>query len=90
MSANPQVDFNALATRLVLSCAGRDIHTIASVMDYLDPEQVDVFIYVHTPAAHLSLVGSYRSLYLPDDPYGVQAEPSIEQIVDILAEGAKR
>lgn len=89
MPTNPPVDYIELATRLVIACERQDVHTIAEVLEHLDPEPVDVFVYIHTPSAHLSLVGSYRGLYLPDDPYGVQAEPSIEQVALILAEVAK-
>jgi hypothetical protein len=89
MCTLPPVDFTALATRLVIACAEQDVHTIAKVLEHLDPEPVDVFGYVHTPAAHLSPVGSYRGLYLPDDPYGVQQEPTISQVAAILEEVAK-
>jgi hypothetical protein len=85
----PQVDFTALVTRLVIACAEQDVHVIAEVLEYLDPEPVDVFIYVHTPAAHLSLVGTYRGLYLPYEPYAVQAEPTVAQVAQILKEVAK-
>jgi hypothetical protein len=48
-----------------------------------------VFVYIHTPTAHLSFVGNYRGLYLPDDPYEAQREPSISQVAEILAEVAR-
>ena len=89
MATNPPVDYNQLATELVRTCAERDVHAMAEVLEYLNPERVDVFVYIHTPAAHLSLVGSYRGLYLPEDPYGAQREPSISQVAQILEEVAR-
>jgi hypothetical protein len=86
MATNPPVDYTALATKLVRACAERDFTAIAEVLTYLDPARVDVFVYIHTPTTHLSLVGSYRSLYLPGDPHAIQREPSVSQIAQVLAE----
>ncbi|HZA22338.1 MAG TPA: hypothetical protein VFA32_07000, partial [Dehalococcoidia bacterium] len=80
------VDFTALATKLVTACTEQDLISIAEVLVYLDLERVDVFVYIHTPSAHLSIVGSYRSLYLPEDPHAIQREPGMEQIARVLAE----
>jgi hypothetical protein len=71
VATDPPVNFTALATELVRACAERDIFAVAEVLVYLDSERVDVFVYIHTPSAHLSLVGSYRGLCLPEDPYGI-------------------
>jgi hypothetical protein len=62
---------------------------VAEVLAYLDPQRVDVFVYIDTLSAHLSLVGAYRGLYLPEDRYGTQREPSVSQIAQILEEVAR-
>ena len=89
MGTQPPSDFTELATELIRASAEKDFPAVAEVLVYPDPERVDVFVYIHTPAAHLSLVGSYRGLYLPDDPYGAQREPSVSQIAQILEEVAR-
>ena len=65
MATNPPVDYTALATKLVRTSAERDFVAMAEVLTYLDPPRVDVFVYLHEGNAHLSLVGSYRSLLKP-------------------------
>jgi hypothetical protein len=90
MATPPPVDFTAFATKLVRACAERDLFAVAEVLAYLTPERVDVFVYIHTPTAHLSLVGSYRSLYLPEDPHAIQREPSVAQIARVLAGVSRR
>jgi hypothetical protein len=89
MSTQPPVNFTELATKLVRACAEQDLLAMAEVLEHLDPERVDVFVYIHTPSAHLSLVGSYQGLYLPKDPYAIQRWPSISQIAPILEEVAR-
>ncbi|HZA24552.1 MAG TPA: hypothetical protein VFA32_18465 [Dehalococcoidia bacterium] len=89
MATHPLGDFTALATRLVSSCAERDFISMAERLLYLDPAHVDVFVYIHTPTAHLSIVGGYRSLYPPEDPHAIQREPSASQIAQVLAEVAR-
>ena len=84
--SQPPVGYTALAEKIVSACTERDFITMAEVLTYLDPARIDVSVYIHTPTAHLSLVGSYRSLYLPGDPHTIQREPSVSQIVRVLTE----
>jgi hypothetical protein len=63
---------------------------MAEVLTYLDPARVDVFVYIHGANAHLSIVGGYRSLYLPEDPHAIQREPSVSQIARVLAGVSRR
>ena len=48
MATNPPVDYTALATKLVSACAERDFISMAEVLAYLDPQRVDVSVYIHT------------------------------------------
>ena len=89
MTTSPPADYNQLATELVRACAERDVHALAEVLEYLDPERVDIFVYIHTQTAHLRLMGNYRGLYRPAAPSGVQREPSMSQVAQVLEEVAR-
>jgi hypothetical protein len=78
-----------LAERLVRAASRRNFTVVAEVLAYLDPERVDVFVYIRSPNAHLSIIGSYRNLYVPRDSSAIPEPPTIAQIAQVLEEVAK-
>ena len=77
MSTNPPVDFTELAELLVRAAARRNYPVVGEVLGYLDPDRVDIFVYIHGANAHMSIIGAYRNLYLPSAPRAIQPEPGI-------------
>ena len=84
--SQPPVDFTELAERLVRASTRRNFAAIAEVLTYLDPAHVDLFVHIRAPNVHLSIVGNFRTLYLPGDPQAIQREPSIAQIAQLMEE----
>ena len=86
MHTNSPIDFTALASRLVASCAERDFPAIAEVLTYLDPQRVDVAVFIRGNNAHLNFVGAFRSISFPRFPELIVDPPGIDRIAQVLAE----
>ena len=86
MATHPPVDFTALATELVNSCAEKDFIAMAEVLTYLDPDRVDVAVFIRGANAHLNFVGAFRSISVPGFPQVIAAPPDIDRIAQVLAE----
>ena len=89
MTTQPPLDLNELATELVRASAEKDFLAVAEVLTYLDPERVDVAVFIRGNNAHLNFVGSFRSIASPRFPEIIAAPPSISRIARVLAEVAR-
>jgi hypothetical protein len=58
MATQPPLDFTALATRLVNSCAEKNFIAVAEVLEQLVPDRVDMAVFVNSRPAE----------YRPDRP----------------------
>ena len=90
MSTNPPVDYTPLATELVTSCAERNFTALAEVLARLDPERVDVAVFIRGDNAHINLVGAFRSISFPRFPELIVGTPDLDRIAQVLAEAARQ
>jgi hypothetical protein len=60
----------------------RDYITLCRLLgQHLDPQGVDVMVYIRTPAGTLTLVGSHADLWLEETgPMALSREPSREDL----------
>jgi hypothetical protein len=65
MATQPPLDFTALATKLVDSCAEKNFIAMSEVLGQLDPGRVDVAVFIRGTNAHLNFVGAFRSISSP-------------------------
>jgi hypothetical protein len=89
MATQPPLDFTALATRLVNSCAEKNFISMAEVLEHLDPDRVDVAVFTRGTNAHLNFVGAFRSISFPRFPQLIASPPDIARIAQVLAEVAR-
>jgi hypothetical protein len=94
MATQPPLDFTALATRLVNSSAEKNFISLAEVLEQLDPDRVDVAVFVRGDNAHLNFVGAFRSISFPRFPQIIAPQiiappPDIARIAQVLAEVAR-
>jgi hypothetical protein len=83
------MEFTALAAQLVTSCAERNFSAMAEVLAQLDPERVDVAVFIRGNNAHLNFVGAFRSINFPRFPEILASPPDINRIAQVLAEVLK-
>jgi hypothetical protein len=86
MGTQPPLDFTALAKRLVNSSAEKNYIALAEVLDQLDPDRVDVAVFIRGVNAHLHFVGAFRSISFPRFPQLIVDPPSIVRIAQVLEE----
>jgi hypothetical protein len=84
--SQPPPDYTELAELLVRTASRKNFPAMAEVLAYLDPTRVDVMVMIHSPTAHLTIMGNYRSLSLPQAPQAIPGPPSIAQIARVLEE----
>jgi hypothetical protein len=89
MGTPPPVDFTALAKRLVNSSAEKNFISLAEVLEQLDPDRVDVAVFIRGVNAHLNFVGAFRSISFPRFPKLIVDPPDIARIAQVLAEVAR-
>jgi hypothetical protein len=89
MGTQPPLDFTVLATRLVNSSAEKNFISLAEVLELLDPDRVDVAVFVRGVNAHLNFVGAFRSISFPRVPQLIASPPDIARIAQVLAEAAR-
>jgi hypothetical protein len=86
MSTQPPADYTLLAAELVNSCAAKDFPAVARVLAYLNPQRVDVAVFIRGNNAHINFVGTFRSISFPGFPQVIAPPPSIERNGQVLAE----
>ena len=86
MATQPPVDFTEQAERLVRACAEKDFPAMAEVLERLDPDRVDVAVFIRGTNAHLNFVGAFRSISFPRFPQVIAPPPNIDRIAQILEE----
>jgi hypothetical protein len=59
---------------------------VARVLTYLDPQHVDVAVFIRGNNAHINFVGAFRSISFPRVPDVIASPPGIERIGQVLAE----
>jgi hypothetical protein len=89
VSTKPPWDFTALAERLVNSSAEKDYISLAEVLEHLDPDRVDVAVFIRGNNAHLNFVGAFRSISFPRFPEIIASPPNIARIAQVLEEAIK-
>jgi hypothetical protein len=88
MTTPPPSDFNELATELIRASAEKDFLALAETLTYLDPQCVDVAIFIRGNNAHINFVGAFRSISFPRFPHRLVSPPDIARIAQVLAEVA--
>jgi hypothetical protein len=86
VTTNPPLDYTALAGELILACSERDFSAMAGVLERLDPNRVDVALFIRGNNAHLNFIGAFRSISFPRFPELITSPPGIERIAQVLAE----
>jgi hypothetical protein len=89
MTTPPPLDFTALATRFVNSCAEKNFISMAEVLEHLDPDCVDVAVFIRGANAHLNFVRAFHSISFPGFPQVIDAPPDIARIAQMLEEVAR-
>ena len=88
MGTQPPSDFTELATELIRASAEKDFLALAEILTYLDPQRVDVAVFIRGNNTHINFVGAFRSISFPRFPQVIAAPPDIARIAQVLAEGA--
>jgi hypothetical protein len=86
MATQLPLDFTALATKLVRSSAEENYIAMAEVLEQLDPDRIDVAVFIRGVNAHLNFVGAFRSISFPRFPELLSSAPSVERIAQVLEE----
>jgi hypothetical protein len=89
VTTQPPLDFTALATRLVNSSAEKNFISLAEVLELLEPDRVDVAVFIRGVNAHLNFVGAFWSISFPRFPQLIVDPPNIARIAQVLAEAAR-
>jgi hypothetical protein len=94
MATQPPDDlspFIQLAQDLREASATRDYTNVGRlVTENLQPDQVDIIVYIRTPLGHLTIVGSYIQQWSPMAPDRLNYEPSLNDMAVILRAAARR
>jgi hypothetical protein len=59
---------------------------VAEVLAYLNPQRVDVAVFIRGNNAHINFVGAFRSISFPRFPDVIASPPGIERIAQVLEE----
>jgi hypothetical protein len=59
------------------------------ISSYLNPDMVDLMVYVRTPLGHLTIVGAYAQLWSPSAPEVLAREPTLEEMAVVLQAAAR-
>jgi hypothetical protein len=89
MSTPPPSDFTALATRLVNSSAEKNYIAMAEVLEQLDPDRVDVLVFIRGDNVHLNFVGSFWAISYPRFPELIVDPPNVARIAQVLEEAIR-
>jgi hypothetical protein len=89
MATQLPLDFTALAERLVNSSAEENYIAMAEVLEQLDPDRIDVAVFIRGVNAHLNFVGAFRSISFPRFSEIIASPPNIARIAQVLAEAAR-
>jgi hypothetical protein len=58
-------------------------------VEHLQPDLVDLMVYVHHPVGHLPFLGAYVQLWSPIPPGTLGREPSLGEMALILQAAAR-
>jgi hypothetical protein len=86
MTTPPPADYTLLAAELINSCTAKDFPAMARVLERLDPQRVDVALFIRGNHAHINFVGAFRSISFPRFPHLIAPPPRLERIAQVLAE----
>jgi hypothetical protein len=83
--------FRELARSLREAAENRDCAALGTlVAENLQPDVVNVMVYIHSPAGHLTLLGSYVQIWSPRTPNALSREATIEDMAVVLRSAARR
>jgi hypothetical protein len=79
-----------LAQEIRAASANRDYVTLGTLLvEHLQPDMVDVMVYLHSSVGHLTLQGSYVQIWSPIPPGALGREPTLGEMALILQAAAR-
>jgi hypothetical protein len=83
--------FRELARALRDAALDRDYPALGQLLaEHLQPELVDVLVYIRPAIGHITLVGRFIHLWSPPDPNVIGREPTLEEMAVVLRAAARR